>query len=45
VVQKPVLSAFKVTCTRRVHHRPPESQDKTLNLNVLEGTLIEWACL
>ena len=43
VVQKPMLSGFQVTCTAPPYtHRAPESQDKTLNLNVLEGTQIEW---
>ena len=43
VVPKPNLKEFQVTCTAPQYtHRPPESQDKTLNLNVPEGTQIEW---
>ncbi|HEY3320262.1 MAG TPA: DUF4175 family protein [Planctomycetota bacterium] len=43
VVAKPSVKEFAVTCTPPPYTgRGPETQDKTLNLNVLEGTQIQW---
>jgi hypothetical protein len=43
VVTAPSLKRFKVTLTFPAYtKRPAESQDKTMNVNVLEGTEIQW---